>query len=432
VPSLYGTRAVSVLCTATAIGLLVVVARRVGGKWAAYASCLALLATIPSLPYWLSITKTYALTCLFLAAIVFTLTSRARPAVRFPLAAVFAVGLTETRPTGVVLAVLLIAALLLRSPDGRTRLRLLLAAAVTALPFAFLIALDLTGARWGLFEYHQLGDTGDAGIGRFVSRTVEAMRAWPGPFLLGFAAIVVALLDREMRARFKRRLDLLAVAVGIVVFVLLHESSAHFFAEEYLSPLIAPLVVGSCVILVWVATRSKRRGVSIAARGVLVAGIAVTAFTGGHSYYLGAPGWRGDPAALSQVTKCVQRYSAPGDKVFAFSVEEVVVEANRRPVPGVTLGMFSYEDVSTHRAGELKILNSATIASAFRRAKVAVLTVDDVYETKRAGWFSKRNVENFDLYRAFQTFRTVCRVTLERPGFINRNHPVDVIVYARP
>ena len=63
VPSLYTARALSVVLTAVSVGLLITTAYRVGGKWAARASGLALLATIPSLPYWLSITKTYALSC---------------------------------------------------------------------------------------------------------------------------------------------------------------------------------------------------------------------------------------------------------------------------------------------------------------------------------------------------------------------------------
>jgi len=434
-PGVYTTRTLSVVCTAASVGMLIAMARRVGGKWAALASCAALLATIPSLPYWLSITKTYALTCLFISAILFTLTSTIRPAVRYPLAAALAIGLTETRTTGFVLAVLLITALLRLSPDARTRRNVVVAAGVAALPFVILLVVGLTGAHWGLFEYHQLGPTGKGGFGQFVSRTGEAARAWPGPALFGIAALVVVLVNRDLRARLRRRLDLVAVAAGIVAFIVLHETTAHFFAEEYLSPLIAPLVVVCSIILVRAASALRAEGtrtrLGLVVSGVVLAGIVVTAATGGHSNYLGVPGWDGAPAALSSITSCVKRNSAPNDTVFALSVEEVVVAARRRAAPNVTLGMFSYEDVSTRRARQVKILNEETLGSLFfnQPPKLAVLTVDDIFETHRAGWFEPREVPNVALYEAFKSYHPVCSAKLVRPNYINRSHEVTVTVY---
>jgi hypothetical protein len=435
VPDLYTARAVSVVCSAAAVGLLIAVARRVGGKWGAVAASAALLATIPSLPYWLSITKTYALSCLFLAAILFTLTSAARPEVRYPLSAALAVGFTETRTTGVALAVLLIAVLVKRSPDGKTRKRVWLATAVMIVPFAALVILSWARARWGLFDYHQLGATGASGIGRFWSRTFAAAHAWPGPFVLGAAATLVAVLDSDMRARIKRRPDLAAYAAGIVLFVLMHEAGGAFFAEEYLAPVIAPLVVVSAVILVRAATRptaGARSRESVAVRALLIVGIAVTAITGGHRFYLGAPGWSGDPAGISALANCVQKYSAPSDTVFALSFEEVVVQAHRHPEPDVTLGQFSYENVTRKRAHELRILNHSTLDDVFTRPrppKVLVLTAEDIFETQRAGFFSKQRVTNLGFYNAFQDYKPVCTVTVLRHIFVN--YPVKVTVYAR-
>ncbi|HEY5014018.1 MAG TPA: glycosyltransferase family 39 protein [Acidimicrobiia bacterium] len=435
VPDLYTARAVSVVCTAVAVGLLVTMANRVGGKWAARASCLALLATIPSLPYWLSITKTYALSCLLLSAILFTLTSATRPAVRYPVVAALAVVLTETRSTGFPLALLLIVALMVLSPEPKIRVRVVMASVAATVPFAVLVSLEWTRAKWGLLDYHHLSSKGTPGPGRFVSRTFAVAHAWPGPFVLATAALVVVLFDAGIRARLRRRLDLVAVAVGIVLFVVLHEAAAQFFSEEYLAPVIAPLVVVSVVILVRAATAqgaaALSRRLNLAVRGVLVGAIAFTAFTGGHSYYLGAPGWSGDPAGLSAITKCVQRYSKPHDTVFALSLEEVVVEAHRQPVPGVTLGVFSYQDFSIDKARQMKVLDAATLASTFqhRPPKVAVLTVDDIFETHRAGYFSHQKVVNNAWYFRFQAYKPVCHVTIIRHVF--KNEPVVVTVYAR-
>ncbi len=437
VPSVYTSRAVSVVCTVVSVGLLVAMARRVGGRWAAYASGVALLATIPSLPYWLSITKTYALSCLFLSAILFTLTTTGRPAVRYPLAAALAVGLTETRTTGFALAGLLIAALLWMAPDTTTRVRVVLASTAAALPFVVLVLLDWRSAHWALFEYHQLGAKGGGGFGQYYSRTFSAAHAWPGPTLLGVAALVVAIVNRNIRDRLRRRLDLVAVALGILIFAVLHEAAAHFFAEEYLAPLIAPAVVVSTVILVRAVAAARvadnRRRLSYALRGVLLVSIVFTAVTGGHSFYLGAPGWNGDPASIGGIVSCIKAHSSPHDAIFTLSLAEVVVASGRRPARDDTLGEFSYEDVSTKKANELKIINSETIAKVFRDrpTKLAVLTLDDIYETHRAGRFSTEDISNIQLFQAFQAYRPVCRATLTRPAYINVNRTVQVIVYER-
>jgi hypothetical protein len=435
-PSIYTTRAVSVVLTAVAVGLLIATAHRAGGKWAARASGLALLATIPALPYWLSITKTYALTCLFLSAILFTLTSNIRLKIRYPLAAALAVGLMETRTTGIALGILLIAALLVLSPDANTRVSVIVTSAVVAFPFFVLVFAGWTGAHWGLVDYHQLGATGDGGAGQFFSRTFDAARAWPGPTVLGLSALVVVNLDSDSRARLRRRLDLSAYAAGIIVFVALHEATSHFFAEEYLVPVIAPIVVVSCVVLVRAASslrgQDASRRFTYAIGGVLVLGIVATALTGGHSNYVGTPGWDGAPSALSPITKCVRENSPPGSTVFALSIPEVVIESQRHAARSVTLGEFSYEDVSTAKARQLKILNAERLGNLFinNPPKLAVLTVDDVFETHNAGRFSKRSVTNMALYQAFLSYRPVCSATLVRPTFLN-NHKVKVTVYAR-
>lgn len=437
VPNLYAARAVSVACTGIGVGLLFMVAHRIGGKWAVRCSALALLATIPSLPYWLSITKTYALSFLLIALIVFTLTSAVPVEARYPLAVAFAVILAMTRTPGLVLAVLLVVALLVMAPTVRTRLLVVGAALVVSAPVALLIARHWTQARWGLFAYHQLGTPTETGLERFWVRTLDVARAWPGPTLLGAAAVGAVLTSPQLRHRLARRLDLLAVAVGMVAFVFAHEFGARFFAEEYVVPVVAPVLVLSVTVLVVAirlrpaATRSRRARTVLA--GLVVVGFVVTVFTGGHRPYLGRPGWGGNPAALAPITRCVQRHTAPGDVVYALSFEDVVLDADRKPADGVSLGMFSYHDVSTKRARELEVLNSARLAELFRsrRPKVAVLTVADIYEAKRAGFFSRKPVENLALYQAFQAYRPVCRATVMRATIYNVNRPVEVTVYAR-
>ncbi len=112
----------------------------------------------------------------------------------------------------------------------------------------------------------------------------------------------------------------------------------------------------------------------------LVVCVGVTAVTGGHRGYVGAPGWNGAPSATRAVTKCVDQHSQPGDQVLALSVADVVTDAHRKPVDRASLGIFSYQDVSSARADELHIFNAPTLVDLFAKAqpKIVVLSGFDV------------------------------------------------------
>lgn len=433
-PNLGMTRAVSVLTAAVGVGLLVATAHRVGGRRAAVVSALALLATVPSLPYWLSITKTYSVCFLLLAAIVFLLAGGPRPRIGYPLAAALAVGLVTTRTTGIAIAVPLVLALVIRAPDRATRRNVVIAAAIVSVPFALLLWREWPQAYWGLYEYHHLALVRQAGLGRYLSRSVGALRAWPGPAALALLALVAALRTPTMRAWLRRRLDVVAFAVGIPVFVLLHESGGIFFTEEYLAPLIGVVVVGSVIVILRAAGELDAVDHERARRvlgGLLALGIVLTAVTGGHRDYLGRPGWRGSIAGLDPINRCIRAHSTPDDEVLALYVEEVVLQTGRRAVPGVSLGSFSYQDVSTARARQLRILNSAELTRILERRppKVLVFTPFDFNSIYRGGWFSDHLIDTTAINRTFLQYRPVCRVRIERNVF--NNLPIKVDVYAR-
>ena len=433
-PNLGMTRAVSVLCAAIGVGLLVATAHRVGGRRAALISSVALLATVPSLPYWLSITKTYAFCFLLLAAIVFLLAGGPRPRVGYPIAAVLAVGLVVTRTTGIAIAAPLVLALLVRAPDRATRRDVLLGAAIVSIPFAVLLWREWPQAHWGLYEYHHLALVRQDGPGRYVSRSVGALRAWPGPVALAVVALVAALRTPTMRAWLRRRLDVVAFAVGIPVFVLLHESGGIFFTEEYLAPLIGVVVVGSVLVILRAVgelapiDHGRARRILVAC---LTVGIVATAVTGGHRDYLGRPGWRGSIAGLDPINRCIREHSVPTDEVLALYVEEVVLQTGRRAVPGASLGSFSYQDVSTARARQLRILNSTELTRILERRppKVLVFTPFDFNSIYRGGWFSDHLIDTTAINRTFLQYRPVCRARIERNVF--NNLPIKVDVYVR-
>lgn len=433
-PNLAMTRAVSVLTAALAVGLLVSTAYRVGGRRAATISAVALLATVPSLPYWLSITKTYSLCFLFLAAIVFLLAGGPRPTIGYPLAAALAVGLVTTRTTGVAIAVPLLLALIVRAPDRATRRNVVIAAGVVSLPFVVLLWREWPQAHWGLYEYHHLSLARDDGFGRYVSRSVGALRAWAGVVAIATLALVAVLRTPTMRSRLRRRLDVVAFAIGIPVFVLLHASGGIFFTEEYLTPLIGVVLVGSVLILLRAIDAERVAGHHRAVRvltALLAVGIVATALTGGHRDYLGRPGWRGSIAGLDPINRCIRANSTPSDEVLALYVEEVVLQTGRRAVPGASLGSFSYQDVPTSQARRLRILNAETLTRRLERRppKILVFTPFDFNSLYRGGWFSDHLIDTTALNRTFLKYRPVCRARIERNVF--NNLPIKVDVYVR-
>ena len=214
----------------------------------------------------------------------------------------------------------------------------------------------------------------------------------------------------------------------------MHETTSQFFAEEYLAPIVGIMLFSCCVLLLRIARRrhemASPRSV-LPLRLLIVVGIVTTALTGGHTDYLGAPGWRGSIAGLKPITSCVRQYSRPDETVFAMYLEEVVFQSQRRSVPGVSLGSFSYEDLSTAQARSFRMLNHDTLIDLFRRTppKVLVLTVFDFDALSRAGWFSRHHIDRSALNTQFLAYRPVCQTFIVRNIFINM--PIKVDVYVR-
>ena len=100
-------------------------------------------------------------------------------------------------------------------------------------------------------------------------------------------------------------------------------------------------------------------------------------------------------------------------------------------MPGASLGSFSYQEVSTARARELRILNAAELTRILERRppKVLVFTPFDFNSIYRGGWFSDHLIDTTAINRTFLQYRPVCRARIERNVF--NNLPIKVDVYAR-
>jgi hypothetical protein len=408
-------RIVSSGCAALGIGLVVSTARRLGGNRAAVYTGLLLLSLFPALPYWLSVTKTYGLASLFLAATVATLTSGVRASIRLPLATAMAASFALTRTSGAVLAILVFMFCIYDAPDRRTRASVALAAAALAGPFLVLVGLAGDRAVWDLFSYHQFtGNWAYPQVSSLWSRLQQLVVAWPFVAVLGFlmvAALVIA-RDRPALERVRAHPELAIVVVGMIAFVVTHLLGGAFYAEEY----VAPLVPTAAMLGVVAATR-LRGSLPLGEHAVLVTALLLALILTPRSGYLDASGSTASLKSIDAVARCIDQHSTPHDRVLAFMLLEAIPAAHRTPVSGTSLGVFSYQDVSTARAEHLHVVNADLVLRAISDPSTTVVVLSNVDRQllSFAGWFSQKRVSTAPLERELAAqYRPVCTAELVR------------------
>ncbi len=412
---IFSARVTSSVCAALGIGLTISTARRLGGRRAAQFSGLLLLCLFPALPYWLSVTKTYGLASLFLAATVAALTSGVRASVRLPLATATAAGFALTRTSGAALAAIVLVYCLYAAPDRRSRTRVAVVAAAIGVPCLALLGLAGDRAVWNLYSYHQWSAYwADPAVSTLPSRLRQVFVAWPFVSALVILVFAAVLLDRERSVldRARSHPELVVIVTGMAAFVMTHLLGGAFYAEEYVSPL-----VPTAVMLGVVSAIRLRRVLPFGDRSLLVTAVVLALLLTPRFGYLHPPGSLESRSAIDGLASCVEQNSNPHDRVFALVMLEAVPAAHRTPVRGTSLGGFSYQDVSTARAEHLHILNSELVLRALNdpSTKVVVLADVDLQLLSFAGWFSQERVSAAPVDQALMTeYRPVCAGDVER------------------
>jgi hypothetical protein len=77
---------------------------------------------------------------------------------------------------------------------------------------------------------------------------------------------------------------------------------------------------------------------------------------------------------LSQIVGC---YSSSDDRIFALEGLWIVVEANRRTPPNMTMSYFSYLDSDIETANRLHLINAQIVQEYFDRGLMAVVILTD-------------------------------------------------------
>ena len=248
-------------------------------------------------------------------------------------------------------------------------------AAVLALPF---LALVVSGDRsvWNLYSYHQMtAYWANTRVSTLSQRVNELFDAWPFASFLSSWRSASSCLARRVgpSSRIVReRFELVVIAVGLAAFVVTHLLGGAFFAEEYVSPLIPTIVMlGVVAVRHLCASAAVRRIRAL----VIVLVIALVPHDAPRRVSRRTTGWNGSPRALDRSRVASTTHSRSGDRVFALVLLEAVPAAHRTPVDGTSLGVFSYENVSTARAKYLHILNADLVEQAIASPSTSVVVL---------------------------------------------------------
>lgn len=435
-PSVFLGRLTSVAFAVGAVALCTRVAWREAGRAAGIAVAVLCVA-FPVGIYNLTLVKTYALSAFMLAAVLACLTAPGRPARTWTLATAAAFGLLLTRTTGLPVTALVVLFCLVRAPDRATR------RSVAWCTFAGVIvtlALPLTApssARYNLFTFHNLlwhGADARTKLDEILNTRVgDWLRDYPAYFVLAGAAVVAVCASTQLRAYLRRQPGVAIVALGIVGMLLAQLAGGEWAPVEYFTPVIPALLAVTVVMLMqalrpddgWTAHRTLAVGATVA-----VAAVAITTLVHpGVSEYFTGPGDAGSVQEAGHIADVLRAHTRDGDLVLTMWAQSSGLESGRDQVDGVTMGVFSYEDLTLQEAQDYHFVNRPMLRSMLRRrtpAAVVFTGVDELVFTGR-GAFSSVPADPDEIfgeldgrYRLVETARTY-----------GVNEPTWVRVYVR-
>jgi hypothetical protein len=378
-------RAFSVLLASAGIVLSVRVAWRLAGDRAAMIVAV-LCAAYPVGLYNLALSKTYALVLLCFAGAAALLTSNVAPRRAWPLACAVAWAATFARASSIPLTVAVVVFCCWTATDRHTRMRVLAVAAAGAAVMAAFLLVDPSNARFDLVTMHALRWE-DASLGtRLETVLTERIPDWIGDYpvyvALAVGTLVSVLTVARARAFVGRTPAIAVVGVGVVGYLAVQLWAGQFAPVEYAAPMV-PVLLALCVPVLLVALglgcrehTDRRR--PLVAYAVLAAAAVVTIFHPAPWEYIVRPTSAGGLAHQGDVADVVRDLTDDDDEVLAMWAQPIVLDAGRDFVPGVTLGPFSYADLSTARARELHYVNAAMLRDIFVSERPAVVVFTDV------------------------------------------------------
>jgi hypothetical protein len=159
--------------------------------------------------------------------------------------------------------------------------------------------------------------------------------------------------------------------------------AGQFAPIEYAAAIIPPFLVVTLVPLArWGFGPSGREPIArwVPAVAVLVVvGIGIfTIVTPSASDYRMSRGEPGSVAAANRVAAFLEDNTEPGDEVLALWGQPEALAADRDFPSNVTLGLFSYEDLSDDEARDFHYVNQPLLAQILAEARPAAVVLTDL------------------------------------------------------
>ncbi len=378
-PSLLLGRVTSILFSGGTLILGLLIARRYGGT-SAMAMTALLFGFFTMGIYFDTIVKTYALVSFLLTATLFVLSLDRPGDWKYPLALFFAFAAVLARITAIAFVVPVLLYVFLVAPRRAQALVILVGLAMTAVAAWFLLP-DWTVAQWNLFYSHLnhwAGSSWFDQLNDILTNRLSNVAQRFGPLVLLAAASLYVLAREGKRKAWPRDpAPLLASTAGLLLFAASHLVNGRW-DPEYLVPAAVSLlpILGIAVARLYAETPwTARPFVQAVLVGVLLLMPLVES-----TAHIDRTGGRLPLAEVDQVAAVVAQNSTPQDRVMVMEALGVVLEADRQPLPGMTLAQFSLQNMDTATAQQMHVVNYQMVLDALtqKAARVVVLTNQDL------------------------------------------------------
>ena len=383
--SVFLGRLTSVVFAVGAVALCTRVAWREAGRSAGIAVALLCVA-FPVGVYNLTLVKTYALSAFMLAVVLACLTSRGRPARMWTLATAASFGLLLTRTTGLPVTMLVVLFCIFRAPDRATRRNVVWCTVAGVIVTLALPLTDPSSARYNLFTFHNLlwhGADARTKIDVIVHDRIEDwLRDYPAYIALGVAAFIAVYASKRLRVYLARQPGVAIVALGIVAMLAAQLVGGEWASVEYFTPVIPALLAVTVVMLVHALRPEAGWDASRALAGVATVAVAAVAVTTlvhpGVSQYFTSPGDVGSVQQAGRIADVLRDHTRDGDLVLTMWAQPSGLESGRDQVDGVTMGVFSYEDLTLQEASDYHFVNREMLRTMLRQRKPAAVVFTGV------------------------------------------------------
>jgi hypothetical protein len=216
----------------------------------------------------------------------------------------------------------------------------------------------------------------------FTTRLEDWVRNYPAYLALVVASLVAVCLSRRLRTYLRRQPGVVIVGLGVLGMLAAQLVGGEWAPVEYFTPVIPALLAVTVVMLVhalrpddgWAGNPALGVGAAVAVAAVAVS----TLVHPGVGEYFTAPSDAGSVQEAGRIADVLRAHTREGDEVLTMWAQPSGLESTRDQVDGVTMGVFSYEDLTRQQARDHHFVNREMLRSMLRRQEPAAVVLTGV------------------------------------------------------